>query len=174
MEGKLSIKVAIGREGQPEQFRVVNRRIRWTPTEIESESDHRYADKLVEELGRRPGQNVMTHSVRESWNARKLAGHQEKHDDVGDGDYPRVGTGQTGGAEGSPALLTIITTPAARSTLVPVPGKPERAEGSPAWASSTREQLTGTLHLVPVPGKPERAKECVEISITRSPTRSAR
>lgn len=55
MRRKYKIKVAVTSEKEPNELRVLNRSIKWAKEGIRYESDHRHADKLVEELELRPG-----------------------------------------------------------------------------------------------------------------------
>lgn len=63
---------------------MLNRSIKWTKEGLVYESDHRHAERLIEELQWSKGQVVITPARRESRKARKK--DAEQHDPQSDGE----------------------------------------------------------------------------------------
>lgn len=71
MEASCKDNLAMIGWGEPSEHRVRNPSITWAQQGIECESDHRHADKLIEESGLRKTQMVVTPAIREPGTARK-------------------------------------------------------------------------------------------------------
>ena len=124
MAQSFSIKVAVSGPRSMQTLRVLNRSITWSQEGIVYESDHRHADRLIEELNLDKKQVVATPVIRESRKAVKKeaesegavspgtskdsgasAGRTGANAEFGDGSrqeraHPKTSAGRTGASRG--------------------------------------------------------------------------
>lgn len=107
MAGQYKIKTAFTGPGGHNLLRVLSRSIMWADEGVIYESDHRHADRLIEELGLTPKQTVITAAIRESRKACKRKQVDKQNDQSfeesggREGNNPLTSTGHIGASQGA-------------------------------------------------------------------------